>query len=169
MLFDINNLFYHTGSAYAFTSGEYASLSGVTASTGSLVINMGAAEDLGIGDGEFIPKVAVYVGAGITSACASLTVNVQFQGSTDSSNWTTYAESGALSTASFVANNAVLPIDVPRRPPGVSLPQYYRLNLALAAQGSTAISSGTLIGGIVIQRADSAGTLDQYGSGYTAA
>jgi hypothetical protein len=173
MLFDVNNIFFHTGSVYAFTAGEYVSVSGATSASTVLngtVINMGVKQDMGIGDGEFIPKIAVYVGTGITSACSSMRINAQLQGSTDSSTWTTYAESGTLTTASFTASQKVLAMNLPRRPVGVALPQYYRLNLAVTGTASNeAISAGTLIGGLVIQRDDNADTLGQYPANFTVA
>ena len=171
MLFDVNNLFYYSGTVYAFTSGNYASLAGATSASTALngtSINMGVKQDLGIGDGAAIPKIAVYVGTAITSACTGTRINAQLQGSTDSSNWTVYAESGPLATSSFAAGNKVLPIDLPRRPSGVALPQYYRLQLVLTGQvNNEAISAGTLIGGLVIQRDDNADTLGQYPSGFS--
>lgn len=167
MFFDVNNLFFHVGNVYQFTAGEFVSLATLTASSPSSVISLGVAEDLGIGDGEFIPKVAVYVGTGVTSACTSLRIGAQFQGSTDSSLWTTYAETCASTTASFQAGYKVFPLDVPRRPSGVALPKYYRLNLLLSGNANTeTISAGTLIGGIVIQREDSGGAVN-YPSGFS--
>lgn len=167
MIFDVGLLFYHSGSVYGFTAGEFQSLASITATSGSLVINLGNARDLGRGSGEAVPKIAVLVGTGITSACTGLRVNAQFQGSTDSTNWTTYIESGALATSSFIAGQYVLPQDVPRIPSGAALPLYYRMNLELSGQGSTAISSGSLMGGIVIDRAENNG--GDYPSGFTVA
>lgn len=173
MLFDINNIFFHTGSVWAFTSGEYVSLAGATSASTVLngsVINMGVKQDMGIGDGQFIPKIAVFVGTGITSACSSLRFTVQLQGSTDSSNWTTYGESPALATSSFTASQKVFAVDLPRRPVGVALPQYYRLNMSVTGTATNeSISAGTLIGGLVIQRDDNADTLGQYPSNFTVA
>ncbi len=168
MIFDVNLLFWHTGNVYNFTSGEFVTLAGLTQSSASSVINLGVAEDMGIGDGEFIPHIAVTVGTGITSTCQSLRINAQFQGSTDSSTWTTYIESGALATASYAAGMSILPQAVPRRIFGAALPQYYRLNLALTGNGSTeSVTTGTIIGGIVIQRADATDTIVQYPANFT--
>lgn len=174
-LFDTTLLFFHSGTAYGFTAGEFVNLAAATSTSTVLngtAINLGVPRDLGIGDGEFIPHIKLNTGTAITSACASLLINVQFQGSTDSVTWTTYIESGALSTASFGVNAGV-PLDgdpIPKRPPGVALPQYYRVNLATTgmAPAATTISAGSLIGGIVIQAPASAGTLDQYPAGYSA-
>lgn len=167
MLFDINNLFWHTGTTYAFTSGEFVSMATVTATTGSSVINMGVAQDLGIGDGVAIPKIACVIGTAFTSASSGLRLNMQIQGSTDSTNWTTYAESGAVATSSYTAGAFILPIDLPRRPTGVALPQYYRLNMAFSGTTVESISSGTILAGLVLQRADSQDTLGLYSSGFT--
>lgn len=170
MIFDTNLIFW--GSS-PWTSGNFVSLAGATGSTTSTVINLQVPEDMGIGDGEAVPKLAIYIGTGVTSASASMLLNMQFQGSTDSNNWTTYAESGALSTASFASSTAgfqastVFPIDVPKRPLGVSLPQYYRLQLAMTANGTASISAGTIFAGIVVQRSDSGDTLGQYSSGFS--
>lgn len=171
MLLDVNNLFFHAGNVFAFTSGEYMSLAGITSSSSGLNITLSHPEDLGIGDGEAIPNIAVLVGTGITCTCQSLRINAQFQGATQSTGpWTTFAESGALATSSYVANNWVLPIAVPRRPSGTSLPSFYRLNLALTGNGSSeSITTGTLLGGLVIQRGDAMDTIPQYSSGFTVA
>lgn len=170
MLFDATLLFFHTGSVFNFTAGEFVSLAGTTANSASAAINLGNARDLGIGPGQEIPQLALSIGTGITSSCASMLINAQFQGSTDSVHWTTYAETGAQSTASFQAGASVLPIAVPRRPSGTALPLYYQVNLAVTGTGGTpTISTGTIIGGIVLARADSAGTLDQYPAGFSVA
>jgi hypothetical protein len=167
MLFDVNNLFWHTGSTYAFTSGEFVNLATVTATTVSSTINMGVAQDLGMGDGMGIPKVAVLIGTAFTSASTGLRLNFAYQGSTDSTNWTTYSETGALATSSLKAGQWVIPIDVPRRPSGVALPQYYRINVVFSGTTVESISSGTIIGGLVQQRSDSDDTLGLYSSGFT--
>lgn len=164
MIFDINNIFY--GSS-PFTAGNFVSLSGLTSSTASTVINLTVPEDMGIGDGEAVPNLAIYIGTGITSASGSAGINFQIQGSTDSSNWTTYAESGALTTGSLVAGGPIFPIALPKRPAGAALPQYYRLNLVMSSNGTASVSAGTIMAGIVLQRADSDNTLGQYKSGFT--
>lgn len=165
MIFDINNVFFGTS---PFTAGNFVSLAGLTGNTTSTVINLSVAEDMGIGDGVAVPNLAIYIGTGITSASGTATVNLQIQGSTDSSNWTTYAESGALTTGSLTATGGpVFPIALPKRPAGAALPQYYRLNVAFAGNGSASISTGTIMAGIVLQRADSDNTLGQYKSGFS--
>lgn len=163
MQFDSQLVFF--GSAPYASVSDYQTLVGVTNSTGSKVINLGNARDLGIGDGEAVPKVALYLGAAITSSCSSLRLNFQFQGSTDSTNWTTYVESGAIATTTLVANAKVLPIDVPHRAPGAALPLYYRINIAQTGNASgESISTGSIFGGIVIQRSDN--PISQYPSNF---
>jgi hypothetical protein len=168
MFMDFTNLGFWGVSPYQSAS-NFANLAGATLSSASAVINLTVAEDLGVGQGEAQPEIAVIVGAGITSSCTSTRLNFQFQGSTDSSNWTTYAETGALATSSFAAGANVLPIHVPKRPSGIALPQYYRMNLAITGNANTeSISSGTLMGGIIVGgRQDAVDTLGQYASGFT--
>lgn len=153
MIFDVNNLFFHTGSAFAFTAGEFVSLVGTTETgIGSTVINLTNARDMGIGDYS-PPKVALEIGTAITTANTTATIQFRFQGSTDSSNWTTYVQSDWLTTASLTASSQVFMIDVPPVPPGVSLPQYYRIFIDVDnTAGTQTISTGTIIGGIVLQR-----------------
>ncbi len=170
MLFDSNLLFYHATTAYSFTAGEFVSLVGITSSSAGAVINLGNARDLGIGNGPDTPMVELTVGTAFTSSCSSMLINAQFQGSTNSTLWTTYASSGAASTASWAAGAQILPINVPRRPTGAGLPLYYRVNVAVTGTlASESISTGTLLGGIVLARADSPDTLGQYPSGFSVA
>jgi hypothetical protein len=165
MLFDSQLVFF--GSAPYASVSNYQTLAAVTAGgTASATIDLGVAEDMGIGDGEAVPKLAFYVGTAVTSACTGTTINVQFRGSTDSTHWTVYAESGALTTASFTAGAKIFPIDVPHRPAGAALPRYYDLFLSVAGVGgSETISAGSVLAGIVIQRNDN--PVGKYASGYT--
>lgn len=171
MLFDSTLLFWHTGNVYNFTAGEFVSLAGQTTSA-STAINLGNARDLGIGPGEELPMVEVLFGTAITvGGTAGQQVNIQFQGSTNSTLWTTYIETGYQNTASFAAGSGWR-FDVPRRPPGAALPLYYQLNVVTQGLGTasvTPISTGTILAGIVIGSAESAGTLDQYAAGYSVA
>ncbi len=168
MLFDSSLIFW--GSAPYASASNFQSLATLTASgTTSAVINLTNARDMGIGDGVAIPKIAVMVGTGITSSSGGLRLNWQFKGSTDSTNWTTYAETGANATSSFTAGSYILPIDVPRRPSGVALPQYYRMAMAVTGITNETITIGTILGGIVLSRDDAVDTLGQYPSGFTVA
>ena len=172
-LFDINLLFYHTGKSYSFTTGEFMPVVAMTLSSCTgLTVDMGVQQDEGIGSGEFVPKLALFVGSlGITSSSASFRVETQFQGSSDSTTWDVYATTGSLSTASYQAGYKILPIDLPRRPPGKPLPRYYRVVLYGSDAANTSPlagpSTGSLIGGIVIDAPDSAGTMDQYASNFS--
>lgn len=164
MILDANLVFW--GTAPYASASNYVSLVGQTVSSTSQTINLGTARDLGVGSGEAVPKVLVQIGTAITSSSSGMRLNMQFQGSTDSSNWTTYAEGGALATSAFTASSIVFPIDVPQRAAGAALPQYYRLSLTMTGTTVESISSGTILAGIVIDRpADSAGA--QYSSGFT--
>jgi hypothetical protein len=174
MLFDSALLFFHAGSGttlvFNFTAGEFVNVagSGTASACASTVINLGNARDLGIGNGPDTPMVSLTVGTAFTSSCASTLINAQFQGSTNSTLWTTYAESGAASTASWAVGAQILPINVPRRPTGAGLPLYYRVNLAFTgANAGETLSTGTIIGGIVLARADSADTLGMYPAGFS--
>lgn len=165
MNFDKGLLFF--GSSPYQSVSDYTSIVGTT-STGitSSTIDLGVAMDMGIGDGEAIPKLALYVGTAITSSSASLTVNVQFQGSTNSTTWTTYAESGATTTATLTAGSKLFPIDVPHRAAGAAMPRYYRLNIDVGPSGAAAsISTGSLFGGIVLQRTDN--PVGRYPAGFS--
>lgn len=168
MLLDSNLLFWHTGTAYGYTAGEFVSLVGTTSSSTSTVINLGNARDLGIGDvgpgGN--PKIFCMVGTAITSSSGSMLINATFDGSTNSVLWTTYAQSANLSTASYAAGSLVLPIDVPRRPTGAGLPLYYRMTINVTGAAGAGISTGTIIGGIVLDRGD-VDTFGAYPSGFT--
>lgn len=167
MLFDVNNLFFHTGSAFAFTAGEFVSLVGMTESgQASSVIDMGVAQDLGVGDGMTVPKVAVVIGTAITTANTTASIQFRFQGSTDSTNWTNYEMSDWRATSALTASSIVFPISVPERPAGVALPRYYRLFVDLDnTAGTQAISSGTIMAGIVLQR--DGGPVGAYPSNFT--
>lgn len=168
MIFDAQNIFFGT-SPYT-SAANYVSLAALTASgTSSTVINMGVAQDMGIGTGVGKPQVAIRIGTGITSASTGLLLNWQFQGSTDSTNWTTYMETGAKSTASWIAGAYVFRGDVPPRPSGVALPQYYRVNMAVTGITNETITIGTLFGGIVLNRDDAQDTLGLYPSGFSVA
>lgn len=167
MLFDVQSLFFHTGSAFAMTSGEYVSLVGTTESgLGSDVINLVNPRDLGIGDGEAIPKIACFIGTSVTTANTTASIFLRFQGSTDSTNWTTYVQSGPLTTASLTAGTSVFMVDIPPVPAGVALPTYYRMFFDIEQAGGTAtISAGTILSGVVLSRDNN--NVGQYASGFS--
>ena len=176
MLFDQTLLFYHTGSVYNFTAGEFVSLVGLgpTDSVTSSTINLGVPRDLGIGDGANIPRIALYVGTAITASITTLTINWQFQGATASTGpWTTYAETGPLlvgtqsGSGSFSTGSVIMPWPVPARPQGAPLPQYYQINAHMPGAAGV-VSTGTVIGGIILSGQDEfARTGALYPSGFT--
>lgn len=147
-----------------FSSAQSLVTSTSVAST--TVINLSNSRDLGLGGG-LMPKVFGTVGTGITSACTSATLTVQFQGSTDSTNWTTYIETNAMTTAGLSASSMIFEFDVPSRPNGAALPQYLRLNYVVGSTITATISTGTITAGIILDAAESQRTLGQYASGFT--
>jgi hypothetical protein len=162
MLLDANLMFF--GTAPFASASNFVSLVGVTASTGSSVINLGVAREMGIGDGPPNPKLHCQIGTAVTSSSAGMRLNLQYQGSTDSTNWTTYVETGALATSSLTAG-VVFRIDIPHRSAGAAVPQYYRLNIAETGTTVESISSGTILAGIVLQQDANPGIL--YPAGFT--
>jgi len=167
MIFDVQSLFFHTGSAFAMTSGEFVSLVGTTESgLGSDVINLVNPRDLGIGDGEAIPKIACLIGTSVTTANTTASIYLRFQGSTDSTNWTTYVQSAPLTTASLTAGTSIFMVDIPPVPAGVALPTYYRLFFDVDNTGGTqTISAGTILAGVVLSRDNN--NVGQYASGFS--
>lgn len=155
MLLDSQLLFSNTQSVTNSSTG-----------TTSTVINLVAAEDLGIGTGPGTPIVIIQFPTGLTGGSSSSTVNIQFQGSTDSSNWTTYQETGANSTASYTSTSTWR-FAWPRRSPGAKLPQYVRLNYVVAGGGSATLSSGTVFAAVTLDDLGGDLTLGQYANNYT--
>lgn len=145
----------------------------LTTTTGSTVIDLSGGsnfafgvgsvfgEDLGIGDGPAFPKIGVYVGTAMTST-NSATLQVQFQGSTDSSTWTTYMETPAMAASLLAANTCIAKMDWPHRLVGAALPRYVRLNYVVA---TGVFSTGTLSSYVMLQRDD--WPLGLYPSGFT--
>lgn len=155
MLLDSQLLFSNTQSVTNSSTG-----------TTSTVINLVAAEDLGIGSGQAQPIVVVQFPTGLTGGSSSSTVNIQFQGSTDSTNWTPYMETGANSTASYTSTSTWR-FAWPRRSPGAKLPQYVRLNYVVGGGGSATLTSGTVFASVTLDDFDDGLTLGQYANGYT--
>lgn len=93
------------------------------------VVDLVNARDLG-NDPDM--KLEIVVTSALLSAGAT-TLQTQFQGSTDNTSWTTYAESPAIAKASLTAGaRSILPISLPSPGPGVALPRYLRLNHIVA-------------------------------------
>lgn len=88
-------------------------------------------QDIGIGNGVYQPAILVTVG---TAFAGGTSLNVQFQGAVDNGSgspgtWNTYAESGAIVTASLTANRTIFRINVAAvQPDNGPLPRFLRLN-----------------------------------------
>jgi hypothetical protein len=117
--------------------------------------------DFGLGDG-LRPKVIAAIGTACTTATGA-TLNVQFQGSTDTVTWTTYVETGPVAAALLTANTRIAAFDWPARQIGAAVPRYYRLYYALAA-GS--FLTGTISAYIGLQQ-DAVDNLMTAGAGFT--
>ncbi len=148
-IFDSNLVFQTIGTYQSLVTTS--STQSVTSSTVIDLVNareMAAAND-GIGS---VPKIVVFTSSsGITSACASHTLSIQFQGSTDNTTFTTYIETPAATTTNMTANTMIASFDWPLRPPGVALPRYVRLNYLFGASTASTISSGAVWAGIVLE------------------
>lgn len=120
-------------------------------------------QDLGIGDGMGIPKILGVVTASFSTG-GSPTLNIQFQGSTDSVTWTTYVETGAIAAAVMTIGQRIFAIDWPVRAIGAAMPRYVRLNYVVA---SGPFTTGSLFAAIVLGRDDSTLDYSQYGSGFS--
>lgn len=155
-----------------FSNAQSLAVSTTTASTttidltGGSSLNIGNGStfgaDMGIGDGVAMPKIAAYIGTALQTA-NSATLNIQFQGSTDSSTWTTYVETGALAASVLVAGAKVAAFDWPLKATGAAMPRYIRLNYNLP--NATAFTTGTITAAIVLQRDD--WTAGLYPAGFT--
>jgi hypothetical protein len=117
--------------------------------------------DLGVSEGMNKPKVVVSIPTAFTST-NSATLNFQFQGSTDSSTWTTYIESGAIAAASLTAGTAWV-FDWPRKAIGAAMPKYVRMYYALATGQMT---TGTINANVVLNADGWVGIADQYPANY---
>jgi Bbp16-like protein len=115
------------------------------------VIDLVNARDMGIGDDPAL-KLLCVVRAAFT---AGTSIQVQFQGAPDAGGgtpgtYTTYAESAAVLEADAIAGRYLLPMDIPRPPPGVAMPRFYRLQYVTAGTHST----GTIYAALVLDRQD---------------
>ncbi len=117
------------------------------------VVDLVNARDMGIGDDPAIKLLCVVK----TTFTAGTSLQVQFQGAPDNAGvpgtWTTYAESAAIVEADLLAGRYLLPMDIPRPPPGVALPRFYRLQYVSAGTHST----GGVYAALVLDRADYVG------------
>lgn len=98
------------------------------------VIDQGVARDMAPGE----PMKGFVTVTTLLQSAGSSTLQVQVQGSTDNSTWTTYWESAALAKADIAAAGSRIDFEVPRPTPGKALPRYYRLNYVVATADFTA-------------------------------
>ncbi len=117
--------------------------------------------DMGVSEGMNKPKIVVSIPTAFTST-NSATLNFQFQGSTDSSTWTTYIESGAIAAASLV-QGTVWVFDWPRKAIGAAMPKYVRMYYAL---GTGVMTTGTINANVVLNADGWVGIADQYPANY---
>lgn len=125
MLIDQTLLFDGT---FSVTTGLWtgaAVFSNGTSVASTNVVDLTNARDLGTGRAGMQIAINVIVTTAFTGGTSC---NFQFQGSTDSTTWTTYAETGAIAVASLALAAHVLRVPVPARPSFASLPRYWRLN-----------------------------------------
>lgn len=167
MIFDSNLLFSNGQSLAVTTSTPSTTVIDLTGNP-TAGLNIGNASrygaDMGIGDGVAVLKVAAYVGTALTTT-NSATLQIQFQGSTDSSTWDTYIETPAFAAAKLTAGQKLGTFDWPLVGPGFSLPRYIRLNYVLPE--TTSFTTGTIFAGIVLQRDDA--IQGQYPEGFVVA
>lgn len=134
--------------------------------TGGVAMNIGLmtrfGEDLGTGPGLSAPRVVAFVGTAFTTT-NSATLMTQFQGSTDSTTWTTYMETPAYAAAALVAGFKIADFAWPVVPQGVALPRYVRLNYVLP--GSTSFTAGTIFASVSLATDQQ----NYYGPAYSAA
>ena len=115
------------------------------------VIDLVNHRDMGIGDDPAIKLMCAVK----TTFTGGTSLQVQFQkapnaGGGTPGTYVTYAESAAVLEADLVAGRYLLPIDVPRPPPGAPLPRYLRLQYVSAGTHG----AGQLVGALVLDRAD---------------
>ena len=118
------------------------------------VIDLVNARDMGIGDDPALKLLCVVK----TAFTGGTSLQVQFQGAPDNGSgvpgtYLTYAESAAVLEADLLAGRYLLPMDIPRPPPGAPLPRFYRLQYVSAGTHST----GGVYAALVLDRADYVG------------
>ena len=114
------------------------------------IVDLVNSRDMGIGDDPALKLVCVVA----TAFTAGTSLQVQFQGAPNNAGspgtWTTYAESAAAVEADLIVGRYLLPMDIPRPPPGVPLPRFYRLQYVSAGTHAT----GAVFAAIVLDRQD---------------
>lgn len=121
------------------------------------VVDLLNARDMGVGDDPALDVVIVVTSA-LLSAGAT-TLQIQFQGSTDNSTWTTYLQTDTIGKANLGAG-AKISFDLPRLPPGVAKPRYFRLNYVVATGPFT---GGNVTAFILVDEQQNAGSPNALG------
>lgn len=126
-----------------FCSGQALTATAVSTD----VIDLGVARDISPGEPiqGFVDTVTDLLSGG------SSTLQVQVQGSTDNSTFTTYWESEAIAKASVTAPGSRIDFEMPRPTPGRALPRYLRLNFVV---GTANFTAGTITAGLLGARDD---------------
>lgn len=117
------------------------------------IIDLVNARDMGIGDNPALKLLCQVV----TAFAGGTSLQVQFQGAPDNGSgspgtYSTYAESAAILEADLTAGRYILPIDVPRPPPGAARPRFYRLQYVTVGTHT----AGGIHAALVLDRQDSA-------------
>lgn len=151
MILDFNYLFDGSASAAGGVVGVSIATAAGSTQVSTNVIDLVNARDMGIGDGVDI-KIMVICTAAMTSTGAG-TFQVQAQGSTDNTTYTTYAETVAMIASSYAVGAKICQLNWPGVNPDTgSLPRYLRLRYAV---GVSSISAGSVISALVLGRDDS--------------
>jgi hypothetical protein len=114
------------------------------------VVDLVNARDIAVGKAHGATPTLMVLVTTTFSTTNSGTLTVQFQGSTDNSTFTTYAESRAYTAGELVAGNRLFDDDIPRPSGGAATPRYLRLNYVVA----NAFTAGAVTAAIVLGRDD---------------
>jgi Bbp16-like protein len=130
----------------------FDTVSAITASnttqSSTNIIDLLNARDIGVGQGNgFTPQILCLVNNALTTT-NSATLKVSAQGSSDSTTWTTYADSPVYSASELSAGVELARFDWPRRRGGSAMPRYLRL---LYTVGTGVFSTGAVTSAIVLQ------------------
>lgn len=134
----------------------------------------GGARDLGIGDDPAM-KLVVNVTTAFTSG-GSATLQITLQGAPDNGSgapgtYSTVLQSQAIALTNLFQGARLLDVDLPRMPPGVALPRFWRLQYVI---GTAAMTAGQVVSFFALDRFDqpvgsATGALSGYPAGITVA
>ncbi len=120
----------------------------ITASAASTdVIDLGVAEDLGIGDDPAL-KVLLLITTTFDAAGAA-TLVASLQGSVNNSSWTDMAMTNTIGKASLVAGEEIARWNLPSLIAGQAMPRFLRVNYTVATGPMTA---GAVQAAIILDR-----------------